>query len=194
MIVQLRGTSGSGKSTAMTRIMEMMGGWQGVTVPGRKKPQLYHCVEAGWDKMKVTVLGHYESPCGGCDTVGSAAAVYDLIREVRDGNGGVPILCEGLLLSEDTKWALKLKEDGEDVRCLFLTTPLAKCLEQIKGRREAAGNTKPLNEGNTTNRVAVIERARRKLLEAGMSAHRCSADQAPGIVLNWLRLHAQQGA
>jgi hypothetical protein len=126
------------------------------------------------------VLGHYESACGGCDTIGSARAVYDLIQTFPQGT---TVVCEGLLLSEDTKWTLQLP----DVRCLFLTTPLDTCLTQIKSRREEAGNEKELNPLNTTNRVATIERARLKLVEAGMVCRRASATQAPGIMLRWLR-------
>lgn len=191
MIIQIRGTSGSGKSTAMRKIMDLMGSWRGVYEAGRKKPILYHCVEPGWKESKPVVLGHYESPCGGCDTIGSASAVYEQIIDVIEGNGDVPILSEGLLLSEDVKWTTKLKEDGYDVRCFFLITPVERCLSQIKKRRAEAGNEKPLNEYNTTNRVGTIERARLRLIENGVNCRRCSADQVVTLVLDLLRLHAK---
>ena len=191
IVVQLRGTSGSGKSTAMRTVMDSAQ-WNSVIVSGRKKPLYYTSTEPG---MPTTaVLGHYESPCGGCDTIGSARAVYDLIIKIDTLTPDVRvILCEGLLLSEDVKWTTLLKSSGFDVRCLFLVTPVEQCIDWIKGRRKAAGNEKPLSESNTRNRVGVIERARTKLEAAGVKCRRCSARQAPGIVLNWLRLHAQPG-
>ncbi len=188
MIVQLRGTSGSGKSTAMKRIVETMGDWQAEFRTGRKKPLFYRSCS---DWPETVVLGHYESPCGGCDTVGSAAAVYELVRDVRGKFPAAHVLCEGLLLSEDAKWTGILKGDGEDIRCVFLTTPVDRCLAQIRNRRAAAGNDKPLSEDNTRHRVAVIDRAREKLAAAGVLCRRASADQAAGLVLNWLRQAAR---
>lgn len=179
MIIQVRGTSGSGKSTAVRRFMETAE-WTSEFRDGRKNPYLY------WTRDippgKVVVLGHYNSPCGGGDTIGSAAAIYDAIKEVIEGNGPIPIVVEGLLLSEDSKWAKVLKEEGNEVVCLFLTTPLDQCLSQIEGRRKAVGNEKPVNPKNTANRVGTIERARAKLTTAGVRCIRCSANQAPALI------------
>lgn len=175
MIIQIRGTSGSGKTTVMRKVMAQIGPWEPeYQTKGRKKPLLYT------NRQGVRVLGHYESACGGCDTIGSAGKVYDLIQTLK--YRGFPTLCEGLLLSEDTKWTLQL----DDVRALFLTTSLETCLAQIKSRRAEAGNEKELNVKNTSNRVAVIERARVKLNAAGIITRRASSDQAVGIILNWL--------
>lgn len=180
MIIEIRGTSGSGKTTVVKRLMDQVGEWQGVYTSPRKKPLYYYSVG---HSPRVVVLGHYEGACGGCDSVGSAAAVYNLIQEIREGNGDVPIVCEGLLLSENVKWTVQLP----GVRCLFLTTPVGTCLSQVGGRRRAAGNDEPLNPANTVNRVKVIERARLRLIEAGVYCRRASANQATGVVLKWLR-------
>jgi len=182
MIIQVRGTSGSGKSTVMREVMKALGEPEVQYVTGRKRPQRYF-----FDGL-VYVLGHYESACGGCDTIGSARAVHDLTRLLLDGpDNARVVLAEGLLLSEDVKWTARLAEEGEDVRCLFLTTPLDRCLRQIEARRAEAGNAKPLDRTNTVNRVRTIERARVKLLGAGVMCRRCSPEQAPGIVLRWAR-------
>jgi len=184
MIIQLRGTSGSGKSTAVRRIMEgFVAGsnarFDPVYVAKRKQPLYYEYGEE--PETRVIVLGHYESPCGGCDTIGSAREVFELIESIQCKARFV--ICEGLLLSEDTKWSVQLK----NLRVLFLTTPIERCLAQIKSRRAEAGNEKELDPRNTVNRVATIERARGKLLEAGVDCRRCSPEQAPKIVLSWLR-------
>lgn len=180
MIIQIRGTSGSGKSTAMRRIMEGLPPpdweWSSLYVNGRKKPLYYH-------KKAVVVLGHYESNCGGCDTLGAASVACKLAEGLL---GSCPhfkhVLCEGLLLSEDVKWSKELK----DLSVIFLTTDLETCLKQIEKRRKEVGNEKPLNPANTANRVATIERARLKLIEAGIYCRRASADQASELVLKWL--------
>lgn len=178
MIIQVRGTSGSGKSTAMRAFMEGAGCWNGVQVSGRRRPLYYR-----HEDLSVAVLGHYESPCGGCDTIGSARAVYALVQDLL-GSPQPPrvIVCEGLLLSEDTKWSLQMP----DLRALFLTTALGECLDRIRLRRQKAGNDKPLDESNTANRVRTIDRAYAKLREAGIYCRRCSSSQAPGILAQWV--------
>ena len=174
MIIQIRSTSGSGKSTVMREVMEKVEGvWGPKYAAGRKKPLWYR-------NGLVVVLGHYESPCGGCDTIGSARQVFDLIQDV---GGARVILCEGLLLSEDTKWAIQLN----NLRALFLITSLEVCLKRIIDRRLAVGNNKPLNPSNTSRRVAVIDRARVKLTNAGIRCCRASQKQAPAIILRWIR-------
>lgn len=190
MIIQVRGTSGSGKTTVMRAVkdaIEKFHGkpWNPVTPEGRKKPLHY------WLEGEV-ILGHYEnSACGGCDTIGSARQVYDTYEWVNQGVEleGVEFdnfLMEGLLLSEDTKWTLELSK-SDQVYIAFLTTPVDECIERIKGRREKVGNEKPLNEKNTRNRVGVIERARLKLSEeSGILCRRCSSEQAPSLILSWL--------
>jgi hypothetical protein len=184
LVVQIRGTSGSGKTTAVRSVMETTGDWSAVRAPGRKRP-LYYLSASEWPPT--AVLGHYETPTGGCDTVGSARAVYELIQSLPPTVENV--LCEGLLLSEDVKWSSRLPS----LRVLFLTTPAGECLEHVKSRREARGNLTELDPHNTVNRVGVIERARVKLISAGVVCRRCSARQAPGLILNWLREAARGG-
>lgn len=176
-LIQIRGTSGSGKSTVVRKFMETITGWVPEYRPGRKKPILYRAPDG------IVVLGHYESPCGGCDTIGSAAAVAELVGQLlRNGMKPKTIVCEGLLLSEDTKWTLKLAEEGVSSQVLFLTTPIDECVQRIKGRRAEAGNDKPLSESNTRNRVKAIEGARNKLSEAGVRCRRCSCGQSQRII------------
>jgi len=178
MVIQIRGTSGSGKTTVMRKVMEEYK-WAKHFIDGRKNPLFYTA-----KKGKIAVLGHYEGlACGGCDTIGSARQVFDVMKEVD----AEVILAEGLLLSEDTKWALQMGDVlGESLQVVFLTTPLDQCLDRIKQRRSAAGNTKPLNPANTTNRVGVIERARVKLTAANIKCVRRASTQAHRTVLKWV--------
>ncbi len=184
MIINIRGTSGSGKSTVMRKVMEHCGPWTAAYQEGRKQP-LYYRSTGDWKNL--VVLGHYESPCGGCDTIGSARQVFELIQRFNDEMYGVDenatILCEGLLLSEDTKWFSQLP----DLRVYYLVTSLETCLAQIKQRRLAAGNIKELNIENTSKRVAVIERSRVKLIEAGATCIRCSARQAVMMIPKFIK-------
>lgn len=180
MICQVRGTSGSGKSWVMREVMKGLGEYETQYITGRKQPFDY------FFNGLIYVLGHYESPCGGCDTIGSAGKVYEVVKRFFEGpDNARHVLCEGLLLSEDTKWTLQMPAISE-VRVIFLNTDLDTCLAQIEKRRKAVGSEKPLNPKNTANRVATIERARVRLTEAGIYCRRASASQAPGLILDWL--------
>lgn len=185
-IIQIRGTSGSGKSTVMHNILKAMSDTfnkEEVFREGRKKP-LYYQFD---DEQRTIVLGHYEAACGGCDTIGSAKAVYELILGLySSGNPCKLLLCEGLLLSEDTKWTLRLKEEGHSVKVMFLTTPIENCLERIVSRRSEVGNFKPLNPDNTTNRFKVIERAYYKLKDAGVEVGKCSSNAGHHVILSYM--------
>lgn len=158
--------------------------WQHRYNTGRKKPISYFTDEPG--KPRLHLMGHYEATCGGCDNIGSANAVYEEIAKILMwGHTKHDVLCEGLLLSEDTKWTMSVAKMN-DVRLLYLNTPLQKCLDQVQSRRAEAGNFEPLNQTNTSNRYNTIERGRQKLVEAGVTCRRCSVSQVPGLILKWL--------
>jgi len=175
MIIQIRGTSGSGKSWVMKKFMEGFS-WKAEYIDGRRKP-------VGYWSDNLIVLGHYETPCGGCDTLGSARQIFEYIGGHIISSVNQIVICEGLLLSEDTKWALQAEEE---LKILYLNTPVEKCIEQIKHRREEAGNMKSLKEDNTRNRVKVIERSRQKLSKLGVLCRLCSAKQAPKLMRMWV--------
>lgn len=176
MIIQIRGTSGSGKSTVMRKVMDHIGDWEPKYIPGRKRPLWY---KSG----PIAVLGHYEIDCGGCDTIGSAPKVYEVLQSVLS-SGISTVLSEGLLWGEDVKWSLKL----QDVRAVFLTTSIDECLRRVELRqagREPADRERVIRK--LTRRVTTIESARRRLVQAGVCCRRCTSEQAPGIVLKWVR-------
>lgn len=178
VIIQIRGTSGSGKTWVMRQILDGAH-WQAEYAPGRRRPLYYRSVEPGMDPT--VILGSYETACGGCDSIGSARAVYKLTQQVLRDHPGVTVLQEGLLLSEDVKWTTELAADFS-VLALFLTTPVETCLAQIRARRAAAGNAKPLNEHNTRARVGVIERARVKLLDRDVECRLRTSDQSIRVI------------
>lgn len=181
IVIQIRGTSGSGKTTVMKQLMKNYR-WLEMRIDGRKKPLYYY------HNKDIAILGHYESVCGGCDNIGSAGKVYDVIQKIDTAI----VLCEGLLLSEDVKWTLKLREEGHIVLPIFLTTPPDECVARVIDRRKEAGNEKEFNTANTLNRVGVIERAYTKLKEAGFTVRKCKSPQAPLIVSALIQSHLEE--
>jgi hypothetical protein len=171
----------------MRAVMDRLGcQWTPILQGERRKPLYYQEDPPPPERPRCVVLGHYESACGGCNNIGSAAQVYELVRGLVAGKTNPPIiLSEGLLLSEDVKWTSQMPALAE-TKVLLLTTPIERCIEQVKKRREEAGNDKPLNEANTRNRVATIDRARVRLEETPVWVFRATPEKAPEVVLRWI--------
>lgn len=183
MFISIRGTSGSGKTTVMRAVMSALGSWQSIHAPERRKPLYYSLKDSA---VPVLVMGHYESICGGCDNIGSAKACYELARGLLDVDPRRIVLGEGLLLSEDVIWTLKL----QPAKCAYLHTNEQECLRRVGQRQQEAGR-EPIDPERVirklTTRVGTIERARVRLEAAGICCRRMSSTQAPQIVLGWIR-------
>ena len=162
MIVQLRGTSGSGKSTVVRNIMALKKDWIRVKVEGRKQPIGYLSVA----EPALAVMGHYETACGGCDTIPSMDRIYDLIREAADK--GFNVLYEGLLISAEVNRAVELGKT-HDFLVLGIELPLELCLASINERRRAKKPDAPdVNPKNTEAKWKQTQRSMVRLAESGV--------------------------
>ncbi len=174
VIINLRGTSGSGKTSAARRFLdfpnatltrrltspkgrvsEKVAGY-GITVP-----ELSHTLY---------LVGAYTNICGGLDSMGTQEEHADLITKAYAAGGNV--LCEGLLLSSVSSGATVPKAmidlAGKDrVIFAFLDTPLELCIERVKQRRAERGEEKPFNETNTRKKFEDTQAARRRLIDEG---------------------------
>src|SRR5580765_5586023 len=160
MLVKLHGTSGSGKSTVARSLMEL----GKITLLDRAyevDPQDW--IVTGIDQP-IYILGTYNSQCGGCDTLTAGEQIELIHTYAKLGH----VFYEGLLGSE---YYGKLGEASEPYGrhhvFAFLNTPIELCIDRVKARRLLKGNTKPLNEDNTRNRVRKIEMLRQKLINQG---------------------------
>ena len=174
MIVQVQGTSGSGKSTLVRDLMTW-GRRAGQVDPVMYRGKIidYVITVPTRGKRGVALIGKYETPCGGCDQVGSSAEVLRRVR--RYASKGYDVVFEGLLLSggQGTLGRAMLKY-GKDFAYAFLDTPLETCLARVRARRYAralkAGRekeVKPLNPKNTTAKWHACQRYREKCLGLG---------------------------
>lgn len=183
MIIQLRGTSGSGKSHIMRSVLGQLRNKTKWYEPGRKQPLGY----GGWfDNRHIAIPGHYETPCGGCDTIPDLTKVFDTVLNAVAGSPIV--LFEGLLASEDTRRTLELRDTiaPELFRVINIITPIEDCLAGIQQRRDARGDVRPLKPDNTVNRVRTINRACAKLRDAGMEVYEADRERASQLVFTWL--------
>ena len=174
-IVNVRGTSGSGKSTVARSVMTSL------VEAGHQNTQ-----ERGMIGGRERILGHqvgpvffvgkYATDCGGTDSMswkGAADDICDLIhRKAMFG----PVLGEGLMMSSwGTGRLLDLWERCEKkLHVLMLTTPLEVCLASVQERRdrkdaEKGQPSRPLNPTNTTRKYHGSLKGAQNLEARGMS-------------------------
>jgi len=177
MIINIRGTSGSGKSTLVRRIMDQYTGCRSrIKRPNRKQPFGYlltqeHKVGAlGGLGPPLIVIGHYESPCGGCDTIKTYAEVFQAVRDAH--TSGYNVLFEGLLLSTDKNHIRKLAEEYKDDHLIVgLDVPVEECLRCVNERRRAKKpDAEPVNPKGTKSKHATNRRAMSSFISAGLNA------------------------
>lgn len=189
--INIRGTGGSGKSTLVKRVMELYPHRSSVITDGRKRPVGYELrVEPKVNALYVP--GHYETACGGCDTIKTVDAVY---ADVRAYLRTVPVLYEGIMVQDDVRRAVELDkwlrtttapgsgdrahgdlrpEDDWKLHVIRLSTPIEDCLAAIRERRAQAAAAKgkevePLNEKNTRQRYERQLGVCRRLKDSGVS-------------------------
>jgi len=174
--INIRGTSGSGKSTLARRILAHYSSNVPTMVEGRGRPIGVVYLGQG---TPLYVLGHYEAEQGGgADTV-SWKEGFPLLEEAAK-RGLVNVMWEGVLFSEEVARTIELAR-YINIHVMLLTTPIDQCLADIRARREARGNVKPLSESNTVGRVKTIERACTRLhlsQSPGLKIHKLDRDAA----------------
>lgn len=151
MIINVRGTSGSGKTTV---VRELMARANLVAKIGdnAKKPDAYRLAFPLFD---LYVIGSYENVCGGCDAISTQDEICNRVRCYAPMGH---VLLEGLLMSHvfSRYAALAMELQRQEISSIFgfLDTPLDVCLARVNARREARGQTEPVNPTNTTDKWA----------------------------------------
>ena len=161
MIIRIHGTSGSGKTTTVRKLMD-----RSVVKPkvlwdaNGKRPEAYECYLPGVADP-VYVLGPYTAVCGGMDSISTDDEKIRLLHHYAQKGH---VVYEGLLLSEYYgRLGAASEAYGNNHIFVFLDTPIEVCIERVKQRRLSKGNTKPLDETNTRARVKKIAALKNKL-------------------------------
>jgi len=188
MIINIRGTGGSGKTTLVNRVMERYSGRDEVfqEVEGRRRIVAYGLTPPP-GLPELYVLGKYTTATGGCDTLPNLDLVYRLVAHFA--GTGAHVLFEGIMASEEVTRAVACHKAHERALVVVqLTTPIEVCLSSIRARREARGEEKPLNPKNTTDRFKRVQRACERLRQAGVTVERLDREAALVRVLGLLGL------
>lgn len=142
MIINIRGTSGSGKSTIVYNLMDIWP-WKPCVQPGSKK---WSAVQIDSPHGIIYAIGSYQTQCGGCDGVPTQDEVC---RRVRYYAKRGHVLFEGLIVTSCYARYRDLMDELGDYKMCFLNTPLRTCISRVKKRRKKKGNNKPFNPANT---------------------------------------------
>ena len=154
IIINPRGTSGSGKTELVRRVLAQYG-WQpsagfadaGVLEPiyreGRSRPFGYRLGHPRGGRP-LAVIGHYEVTSGGCDTIRATdGGLEEIMRRASDYAAlGHDVLIEGLRLSSEYERSAELAR-AHRLHILRLTTPLDQCARNLVWRRRARRDTWP---------------------------------------------------
>lgn len=133
MIIDIRGTHGSGKSFVPIQILKNH--YHEITDDGYLVPEL-----------DLTIISHYRIVCGGCDLIGKQDEVC--VRVERAIKQTKYVMLEGILVAHTfSRWDTMAKQIP-DWKFLFLDTPKQTCIDRVLERRAKKGNTKPFNTKN----------------------------------------------
>lgn len=208
MLINIRGTSGSGKSSLVREIIARYATVEhfkpeGIDYPKeRRQPWAYRCRMEDAKHRELMILGHYETACGGCDTLAPMDFIFNFAR--LGHTLGYDVLFEGLLISADFNRTVALHNDGLPLIVIGLDLPLDVCTASIEERRErgyqerlrkaqeagkpAPKRPKPLNAANTESKWKGTRSTMRKLQEAGATAEWHDRDSALERIIGALDL------
>jgi hypothetical protein len=158
-IVNVRGTNGSGKSTAVRGVMDSLYDVHSLFIEPDHNHPLGYTGFFGSNESSITwpkgtsvgvteqgysclsIIGPYKTACGGCDAIKTQAEVKHLI-EYQTFVAQTNILFEGVLISTIFGPWLEFSQmmRAHDVQFVwaFLDTPLEVCFERIRKRQEAS--------------------------------------------------------
>lgn len=192
MIVHVAGTSGAGKSWVIRQLMRQAVSLEPIDVVGRRAHIGYNMSLAGvWKQPSapgpefteprlVFVVGSYEAPTGGCDTIKDAEQNYKLVRDVHWT--GRHVLYEGLFVMNHTRGLALARDVGSHLVTIQLTTPLEECFAHIASRRAEQGKTEPVARKNTEGNFTRCLNYCSKMRQAGHQVIKASSTEAPEII------------
>jgi hypothetical protein len=147
LIIQVRGSNGSGKSTAVRRFLGM--GFVPLYNGFPNKPEKvwgYRIVKPRWKGKKleflrppIYIVGPYETPTGGCDCLPNMDFILDQVKILaRYGH----VIFEGAMISTVIGRFIELEESVKDyAHCIFgvMDTSQKRCVKRVNKRRALKG-------------------------------------------------------
>lgn len=201
VVVSIRGTHGSGKSTVVRKLMErselvaIVGTPQSTT--GKLKTRGYVLRVPGVLR-EVLVVGPYTTACGGCDAIVPYADIWPVINNHGLAMGR-SVVFEGALVSSSCgnigRAMIDAAKSSARVRAYFafMDTPLKTCIQQVNARRAAAGKPPLADNRNIVSKFNSIERSILQITALGGPVTKIRRKRAVADVLALLRGERSNG-
>lgn len=161
MIVNLRGTNGSGKSYVIRQLMKK---YSAVPIMHTNRvtktllgPRLdesiigYHL-----EKPNIRVVGPYTSACGGCDRIKTQEEVEQRVLEFHALGH---VIFEGVIISTIIHRWIKFSKQNGGMLWAFMDTPVEVCIQRVQSRNdgdETVNNDLILGKWNRMKRIAQV--------------------------------------
>lgn len=188
MIINVRGTGGAGKSYVIRQLMQRYNVTP-MTVHDRRQPVGYICQRVFGRPLYV--VGHYETPCGGGDTMKTTTEVFEAVD--RWSGHDIDVAFEGIISQDDVVRTVELHR-RYPLKVLALRVPIEDCLAGIQARRAARGDERQLNPKNTIDRAKRLEGIVSRLRDAGVDCEWVSRTRALELAMEALGLdHSNHG-
>lgn len=181
MIIQVLGSNGSGKTTAVRAVITHLTEIGKLLMGGKEYGTFY---SPAYETRPLLVMGKYgEAATGGCDRISDVKSVRPVIREQHVAAGVV--LLEGIRMMNHTDGCEFAGRYGpEKFALVLLTSDLATCLGGISARQAAAGRDKPVVVGDINSTRANNYAA--KMRQLGVKLVRASREDAPAEIMKLL--------
>lgn len=169
MIINLRGTSGSGKTYAVRKLLVRHSPI--IPITNEDGNIIANCI--AYHMQPIYVIGDYTGAvCGGCDGIARKGGQNIVCSLVRYFSQFGHVIFEGLLISGlYARYAALNKElrdeYGEQYVWAFLDTPIERCIGRVLERRKERGEKKPFNDENTRNKHRSVLKCKDKALADG---------------------------
>lgn len=178
MIINIRGTGGSGKSWTVNQLFARF------PVATYDKAALGHVLN-----NNTLVLGPYLTGVSteGTDVVTRRMTQDELQRVVRAGSACHPnVLFEGLIVSVIYGRWRDLARELPDYRWVFLNTPLEQCIANTKKRRRRAGKPEEFNPKATIDKYRSVRSVLAKARADRLQVWDVSSDDAVDLIAGWI--------
>lgn len=166
VIINIRGTSGSGKTTVAREFLKRFEHHSLAGSDGKVKGVHVH---VPMFNHPLFLIGKYDNVCGGMDSITTQEEAAQ--RVVKAFQAGGHVICEGLLASSVGPNATfpRTIYEGSNGRVKFVTldTPLETCLQRVQARRNERGDDRPFNPKNTIDKYNQVKRAFELMEEGG---------------------------
>lgn len=177
-LVGIKGTSGSGKTTIVFKLLSQYKTKTNYFVNGRRQPIAHVFQNEG--KRPLAVIGHYEAGsagCGGLDSISHYSCMLELVDHFW--RKGYHVMMEGLLYTGDAIQTIKTNEmTNGQLRVLALTTPMDDCIAAVNARRrDKDPNAADVNPDNLLSKANSVPGVMSKLEEAKVQAKYVARDE-----------------